>query len=153
MPDARLELGHPFLREEGYTETSDATGRYNCIAWAIGDQTTWWESPGDDTPTMTFGQRWPEGIPNEDTVAAIIAFFQLHQFVRCDSGDLEPGIEKIAIYSTAGGSFQHVARQLACGHWTSKLGKWEDIRHNTIHALEGGKYGLARTFLRRDRPE
>jgi hypothetical protein len=31
-----LNLVFPHLAEEGYIETSPATPRYNCIAWAAG---------------------------------------------------------------------------------------------------------------------
>ena len=34
----------------------------------------------------------------------------------------------------------HMARQLASGQWTSKLGKSVDIEHE-LHALAGERYG------------
>lgn len=39
------------------------------------------------------------------------------------------------------------------GRWTSKLGDWEDIEHDTLFAVEDAgeryrDYGQARTFLK-----
>jgi hypothetical protein len=33
--------------------------------------------------------------------------------------------------------------------WTSKLGDWEDIEHDTWQSLEGGFYGHVAVFMRR----
>ena len=48
----------------------------------------------------------------------------------------------------------HAARQLPSGHWTSKLGKAEDIRHSTLEAVEsdpnlGLGYGKVAVILKR----
>jgi hypothetical protein len=37
-PEAELEQTFPNLRDSGYRITGPATNRYNCIAWAGGDQ-------------------------------------------------------------------------------------------------------------------
>jgi hypothetical protein len=65
----------------------------------------------------------------DDSVEAWIELFELHGYRRCDSADLEEGMEKIAIYADSNGEALHVARQLSSGEWTSKIGKLEDIRH------------------------
>lgn len=50
----------------------------------------------------------------------------------------------------------HAARQLPSGAWTSKLGEWEDIEHDTLEALEGSEgrgeaYGRVALILKRER--
>lgn len=60
-------------------------------------------------------------------------------------------MEKIAIFSI-GREFTHVARQLADGRWTSKLGGIKDIAH-TLESLTGGDYGDVVGYMQRPRPE
>ena len=69
----------------------------------------------------------------------------------CPAADLEPGVEKIALYANAVGKPTHGARQLANGRWTSKLGKREDIEH-ALHDLEGELYGTVVRIMKRPRP-
>ena len=61
-------------------------------------------------------------------------------FVLCAGEELEPGVEKIAIFATPDGFPTHAARQRASGRWTSKLGELEDIEHG-LHDLVGAEYG------------
>jgi len=63
------------------------------------------------------------------------AAFATLGYVRCPSEELEPGVEKIAIFIDGPGQF-HAARQLPTGMWSSKLGAWEDISH-PLRQLEG----------------
>jgi hypothetical protein len=49
---------------------------------------------------------------------------------------LEPGFLKVALYGT-GLTYTHAARQLADGKWTSKLGKGEDIEHDSSNNMFG----------------
>ena len=65
---------------------------------------------------------------------------------------LEQGIEKIAIYAD-GKVYEHAARQLANGKWTSKMGKGEVIEHDTPEDLVGPAYGQVVKFMQRKRPE
>ena len=37
-----MSSAFPHLVEQGYEETSAATPRYNCIAWAVGASDAWW---------------------------------------------------------------------------------------------------------------
>ena len=62
---------------------------------------------------------------------------------------LESGREKIAIYAR-GAAPAHVARQLADGKWTSKLGAAVDITH-TLRGLEGPLYGRVVVVMARVR--
>src|ERR1700691_1845994 len=64
-------------------------------------------------------------------------------FFACKDGSLEPGVEKIAIYGTGDPGLEaptHAALQLESGKWTSKLGKCEDIVHNTLESRNGAGY-------------
>ena len=47
----KLEDSFPNLREEPHRLTSPDSPKYNCIAWAAGDDSRWWW-PG-------FGAYWP----------------------------------------------------------------------------------------------
>ena len=95
------------------------------------------------------GYYWPDGILRDDTVTAWIQLFELHGYQECDTGELEPRAEKIAIYVDAGGEAQHVAKQLPSGAWSSKLGKLEDIEHQTLAAIVSGDYGSVLKFMKR----
>ncbi len=122
--------------------TSEATLQYNCIAWALGNNSSWFD------PTLDYAY-WPECIPNDVTVDSIVELFRSEGFERCKDGSLEQGYEKIAIYALEY-EVTHVARQLVDGKWTSKLGKYEDIVHSSLEDLEGDgfhSYGRLTAFM------
>lgn len=79
---------------------------------------------------------------------AFVEAFKLLGYETCDDAGLEVGYEKLAVYANSEGP-THVARQLATGRWTSKLGAWQDIEHATLADLEDSDYGSARIFMRR----
>lgn len=125
--------------------TSPVTDRYNCIAWAANDTRRWW------WPDRAPNSFWPRGILRARTLEAFEEAFGTLGYGRCDAGDLEPALEKVAIYANEYGAPTHAARQLESGSWTSKLGHIEDIRHELLH-LEGTHYGAVARFMRRPRP-
>ncbi len=142
------EVYFPRLRQGEYRVTSEPTPRYNCIAHAIGKDDAWW---------------WPEGQPqaywpieqNEESIETFVQAYSKFGYTVCDSRDLEPGFDKIAIYADESSYPTHAARQTPEGRWTSKLGEWEDIEHDRLEALEGlaGKspgYGSVSVVLRRE---
>ena len=129
-----LERAFPHLRSSAYAITSDATRRYNCIAWALGDNQRWW------WPNQT--AFWPADVPLETTVDAFNSLFSSYGFQLCESVALEAGVEKIALFVSARGAPTHAARQLRSGMWTSKLGESVHIAH-VLAALEGKEYGHA----------
>jgi hypothetical protein len=137
-----LETLFPGLRDSGYVITSPMDDRYNCIAWAAHDEARWWW-PDDDS-------HWPDGAPREETIAAFVVAFGNLGFFSCDDSLIEPGYEKIAIYTSPDGMPTHVARQLPSGLWTSKLGQLQDIRHQ-LEDLAGSAYGSCAYFLKRER--
>lgn len=131
----------PYLSLANAKPTSVATTGYNCIAWTYGRDDVWCQPD----PTGTYF--WP--VTNADnTLDAFIELFQSIGYDRCDNDSLEPGFQKIAIY-TLGGRPQHAARQLPSGAWTSKLGSDIDIEHATLDCLNGPSYGKAEVIMER----
>lgn len=126
-----LEQQFPNLAREGYTLTSPDTIDYNCVAWATEAEYEWW------WPDSMDQEYWPEGVPREETLPAFVAAFKTVGYEICDDSLKEPNFQKIAIYGDAHEIPRHVARQLADGEWTSKIGQYEDIRHKTLEALTG----------------
>ena len=139
-----LERLFPRLRSDTYKITSPAQVDYNCIAWAAGDDSRWWEPD-------SFGQYyWPEGVPREYTVEVYTEVFQKLGFEVCQDATFEVGVEKVAIFALDG-SPTHAARQLVDGTWTSKLGQLEDIEHRDLDQVGEGDYGEPVLFLKRPR--
>ena len=79
-----------------------------------------------------------------------VKYFESLEFKRCESGEYEEGIEKIAIYYSSGVIFKHVAFRLDRDRWASKLGGWEDIYHKNVNCLAGGKYGIYIIYMKRE---
>ncbi len=127
-------------------QTSLIDRGYNCIGFAAGRLVNWWPYPG---PPETF---WPGSVQQDRTIAAFEAAFGTVGYARCANGDLEDGVEKIAIYVDAGRLVTHAARQFSTGEWRSKLGHLEDIRH-PLPQLEGppNAYGKVSFFMARPR--
>jgi hypothetical protein len=143
MPKADLEQSFPGLLNSGYCITSPATPLYNCAAWAAGENHRWWE------PVVFGGYFWPPDVPMQESLSALVAAFGTLNYGLCSDSSLQPGIEKLAIYADAHSWPTHVARQLASGTWTSKLGASEDIEHDRLEALEGAIYGKVTQCLSR----
>lgn len=138
-----LDDAFPNLGKEGFTKDSPATRDYNCIAWAAGDKSVnWW-------PDLLLAYHWPDGVPRVETLEAFVLAFQSIGYLCCNSGELEPSFEKIAIYMLDEKP-THAARQFADGRWTSKLGKSIDISH-TLSGLEGPVYGRVAAIMSRPR--
>ncbi len=136
-----LEAALPHLAEDGYRITSPSTDDYNCVAWAAGENTDWWE------PDRFHQHYWPIRTRNRRVETCAQAFATIG-YTPCGLDDtVEAGYEKVAIYAD-GFIMTHMARQLPDGTWTSKCGKDEDITHHTLHALEDGDYGHVRLILK-----
>ena len=140
-----LERSFPGLATARYQITSSASSDYNGAAWAAGETHRWWE------PSMHGGYFWPTAVPPAHSLASFVAAFAVFGYEPGADARLEPGIEKLALYADELGSPTHVARQLASGAWTSKLGASEDLEHDTLAALEGALYGRVAQHLRRSR--
>ena len=142
-----LELLFPKLNDTGYEVTSPAQRGYNCIAWAAGDDSRWWEPD-------SFGQYyWPKGLPRMYAVATYAEAFRSLGFEACNDATYEVGNEKVAIFADLDGNPTHAARQLDDGTWTSKLGQLEDIKHVELDHVSGRAYGNPVLILRRRRFE
>jgi len=125
--------------------------KYNCIALAVGENDKWW------WPSLRFKRDyyWPDHLPREEylqeTLQNFIRAFESKGYKICETGDLENGVEKVAIYAGPFGTPTHAARQLESSMWLSKCGDLEDIEHKTLAALEGKAYGKAAVILKRSR--
>jgi len=139
-----LLLEFPALRtSKAFRITSPPAKEYNCIAWSAQDIDSWW------WPDRMLTAYWPAEIPREETLLAFSSAFRIIGYEECASAELEEGIQKIALYARDG-TPTHAARQLANGHWTSKLGRAEDIQHE-LADLEGPTYGRVVKLFRRPR--
>ena len=151
MPERRAKSQWPNLIHGEYHPTSEFDEYYNCIAWAMRDTRRWWEPSGRPL------DYWPNNAPLNYSLDAFLQAFATRHYEPCDDGGLDPAYEKLAIFWRAGDveedGFKHVARQLADGQWTSKLGKAKDISHQTLDALVGDYYGEVIQFMRRPRAQ
>lgn len=135
----------PRFSPGNHSITSPRDPCYNCIAWAAGDQSAWWE------PDANNQWYWPTGVAREYTLAAYVAAYATLGYKPCGDNDrLENRWEKVAIYVNSSGMPTHAARQLDSGRWTSKLGKSYDIEH-LRDSVGGGMYGDVQVILRRPR--
>lgn len=134
----RIDGWFPDLAASGYEPKSEPSLAYNCIAWAAGEDHRRW----DPAP----GYYWPPGIDRDDRLETLVRLFQSLNYTKAEKFDAnakshERGVSKIAIYAdTASVAWTHAARQLPSGRWTSKLGDFEDIEHDTLEGLQGTVY-------------
>jgi hypothetical protein len=144
MVEPSLEDVFPGLRSQAYQTKSPRDRRYNCIAFAAGDNRNWW------WPDLAEEDTWPAGVARVATVEAFRDAFATLGYMVCNHDQLEPGFEKIALFALAGVP-KHAARQLPSGRWTSKLGRREDIEH-ALHDLTGMVYGAVVLVMKRPLP-
>lgn len=145
LTPAELEARFPKLRPGNYNWASEATARYNCLAFANGDHRHLWEAG-------KHGGRyyWPSGI--EDTLEGWTKVFTTQGYEPTTSREIEPGFEKVAIYICLEDLLPgHVA--ISDGRvWKSKLGRLQDIEHTSLELLEGDQhceYGFVDRVLKR----
>ena len=141
MVEPSLEDAFPGLRGQAYRITSPMDHRYNCIAFAAGDDQNWWwpDAARDDT--------WPPGVARAETVESFREAFATLGYVVCGDDRLEIGYEKVALFALAGVP-KHACRQLSSGRWASKLGRSEDIEHE-LQDLTGTAYGKVVLIMKR----
>ncbi|MCI0461253.1 MAG: hypothetical protein L0Z62_30260 [Gemmataceae bacterium] len=135
-----LSSQFPRLTATNHRITSAADPRYNCIAWSAGDTGRWWQP----------GVFWPVATPPDDFgLGALERAFQSLGYQDCGMDSLlEPGFEKVALFGSLL-LYTHAARQLPDGRWTSKLGREEDIEHETPDDVAGGVYGAVIKVMKR----
>jgi hypothetical protein len=143
----RVDLPHLSLQAR---KTSEATRRYNCLAWAAASDTTrWWERILSNF--LISGYYWPSSVREGGTIVGWIRVLESEGFATCHSREYEPGFVKVAVY-VKGAEPKHIARQIGPASWTSKLGDFEDIEHPTLEELEGEEYGKVGPVLRKPVP-
>jgi hypothetical protein len=150
----RIKQAFPKLKDGEFEKTSKCDPRYNCFAHAAQEHKRKWEPvPIEHASNDRY---WPLDKPRNLTVQAFIKAFETLGYEPYHSSELEEGYEKVAIYITKKGSIgvpkggtTHMARQLPCGKWTSKLGNEWDICHDKLEGLHGKQYGVVKQILRR----
>jgi len=119
----RIYRSFPALRSDQHSITSPTSPRYNCIAWAAGDDSKWW------SPQLYWPPEVQDEFGDDFTIISVTAVYARLGFLPCGMDvTLEEGVDKVAIYAI-GDEATHAARQLPNGLWTSKLGPYEDITH------------------------
>jgi hypothetical protein len=141
MKSDKLELLFPNLRHTSYSVESQQTPRYNCIAWAAGENSRpWW--PIDQKPYY-----WQEE-PRIESLESFVNAFKGLGYEICENSGYEENFEKVAIYVDKDKVPTHMAKQHNAELWTSKCGNLEDIFH-TLDGLEGYRYGTVALIMRR----
>jgi hypothetical protein len=132
----------PGLAYSYFKVTSPEEPRYNCIAFAAGDDKEWW------WPDIY--SYWPPNVPREETIGSFIEAFTTLGYTSCQDGNYENGFIKIAIFVDDNGVPTHAALQLSKGNWISKCGELEDIEHD-LNALCGPSlaYGTVEHYMKK----
>ena len=130
----------PGLMRSGFQITSPESLVYNCVAWAAGDDTDWWNHESQFY--------WPDWAPRSPEIEALIQVFAGLGYAICDAVEKEQGYDKVALYALDG-QWQHAARQLEDGQWTSKLGRFEDITHPSPEDVNSEVFGNVHCIMRR----
>ena len=152
--EQRLKKVFENLNEGDFEITSPFDPKYNCIAHAAADTEKWWWAI--DTKIAGNDVFWFNDIPKQATLENFILAFEKLGYEICESTALEKEFEKVAVYISSKADFYspagtptHMARQLADGRWTSKLGQDVDITHNSLQNIEGNLYGFVKQILKR----
>jgi hypothetical protein len=141
-PDRTPNPTFPRLTPLNHKITSPAVDGYNCIAWAVGDVVRWWE-PGYFWPVPVIGPKY--------ALANLVRAYESVGFTGCNADQADASAELVALYSDGNDRYTHAARRLPSGKWTSKLGQWEDIEHDTPDDVAGGAYGEVVGYMSRPR--
>ena len=130
----------PSLVSEGFEIVDLPSTHYNCIAYAAGDTTEWWEH--------TRRRYWPPYATRSNSIASLREVFAGLGYEQCDDSRAEDGYRKIALYETQG-VWTHAAVQMPNGAWRSKMGEGPVIEHRSPESLSGGIYGNATVYMRK----
>jgi len=139
------EAVFPRLAASDYEITSEESRDYNCIAYAAGDCLRKWEW----TPFPLPGYYWPPQASPGESMEALQSALESVGYELCDDPGREDGFEKVALYVGSDGTWSHAAKQRHDGQWSSKLGTWEDIRHENLMDVGEGDYGIPHSYMRR----
>ncbi|AGP42298.1 hypothetical protein SCE1572_52050 [Sorangium cellulosum So0157-2] len=132
MEDNGLHDHFPKLGDN-YEVLGPQDENYNCIAHTLGKNDTWVN---------------PVTGPATNPLQGMDAIYGAQGYTRSPGMDfsLKPGTQKVVVYATkrADGTIDeitHGAIQDEHGTWTSKLGQWPLIRHESPDSLNGPAYG------------
>ncbi|MDP7728485.1 hypothetical protein [Mycobacterium sp. TY813] len=133
IAEATLQTALRVLKRVNYRILLPETDRYNCMAWAAGDQTRWWH------PFVDRGHCYWPLADNMHAMTNYIAAFETVGYRLCaHDPSPEPGIEMIALYKWPDiDGCSHAARQLPSGVWTSKVSDLHVIAHLRPPACQG----------------
>ena len=131
----------PRLSSETFEFVAQPSLQYNCIAYAAGDVSEWWENEGEDN-------YWPDYATRSYQMESLIEVFAGLGFERCQDSALESGYEKVALYEDRG-LWEHAALQTSDGRWRSKMGEGPLIEHRSPDSLSDGIYGNPTIYMRR----
>ena len=152
LEQAGIKSGFPNIKKDNCTVTSAKTTLYNCIAWVAGcTDKWWWPIP------VNKNVYWPSGAPREETREAFVKAFEILGYSLCSHGKPERGYTKVAFYGDLKtGKPSHAAIQLKNGKWSSKLGNFYDIEHDSLDVVcgngNGEDYGQVLFYMvRRDK--
>jgi hypothetical protein len=151
MPEEEIKRWFPDLSDDNFAITSDEAAHYNCIAWAGNDDSQKWE------PENLDGRFWPDNLDRDKKLETFIKLYEIcggYLPFENENADLEGGFEKVAIFCTIDTKtmqkeVSHAARQLPSGKWSSKLGDFEDIEHDSLFSMQGVWYGTVCKILRK----
>ena len=102
MAKSDVERDFPALVGKDY-DLSDEDFNNNCLGFALGDLSGWWEPPSGH------GQYWPPGFPEDIKVKTVEEIIKVHGFTVEISPGTPPETDAIAIYAI-GDEWQHFAR-------------------------------------------
>ncbi|MBI4648181.1 MAG: hypothetical protein HY738_16760 [Bacteroidia bacterium] len=120
--------------------SSPKTCKYNCLAWAMNDNTKWWDYEDD--------YYWVAGIEKNGKLKTFIKLLECFNYKKTNTASYESGYDKIALFSKDKIECTHLAKQLKEEIWTSKLGSSYDVLH-TLKGIENGIYGDVKIIMKR----
>ena len=136
-----LAEAFPGLSGESFGIVAPTSNRYNCIAYAAGDVSRWW----DIVDEVCY---WPDYASQSDSMESLIEVFSGLGYRECPDSSLASGFEKVALFEEHG-AWTHAAFQTPTGRWRSKMGQGPLIEHFSPESLSGGMYGSPTVIMRR----
>ena len=135
-----LITAFPKLSSEDFEIVELPSEQYNCIAYAAGDTSKWWDHNKN--------HYWPTHTTRSNSIESLKEVFVGLGFDQCHDRSAEDGYQKVALYEKQS-VWKHTAIQTPSGRWRSKMGKGPVIEHRTPESLSGRMYGNVTTIMRR----
>jgi len=90
-------------------------------------------------------------VPVAESVAAFVEAFATlgYHEISVEVHGLPSAADILVVYTDVAGVPTHMARRLASGRWTSKMGQDVDIEHDDLECLAGPRYGRPAVILAR----